>query len=118
LGVRITEEEAGAVRFSMAEVFDCSAALAIGRWLKSAGREAGATIDFRGVRHCEPLAVALLAQVVRGRPGRIHLLGMCLPERKLLAYFGVSGDPASGGAPGTAAERQGQRMGSRRSEDG
>lgn len=86
---------------AVSEVFDVPLASSIREALECAGPDASATIDFRRARRCEPRALALLADEMVARPGRIAALGMGLHERRLLRYFGVAAEHERGmpGAP-------------------
>ena len=47
------------------------------------------TLDLQETRGSEPIALAVLADVLRELPARIEVVGLCWDQRRLLAYFGV-----------------------------
>jgi len=65
--------------------------------IASAAPETSVEIDFRRVRDCDDVALALLARdLVSGR-GRIALLGISQHQQRLLGYLGVPAiRPAAG----------------------
>jgi hypothetical protein len=98
--IRIEEGGKGLLTIDVSEVFDTVDASSIREAMECAGPSASATIDLLHARRCEPRALALLAEEIVARPGRIAVLGIGLHERRLLGYFGVpEHDTAMLGAP-------------------
>lgn len=79
--------QAGPTTFLVSESFDLVDARAIHQALASAGADAAATIDFRGARHCNPVAVAQLSRDIAARPGRLAIIGLGHHDHRLLAYL-------------------------------
>jgi Mg-chelatase subunit ChlI len=99
----VEPSRAGPSHFLVSERFDLVDARAIHRALAAAGADAAATIDFRGARHSDPVAVAQLARDIAARPGRLAIIGMGHHDHRLLDYLGRSREARS--PPGLRPER-------------
>ena len=62
------------------------------------------TLDLQETRGSEPIALAVLADVIRELPARIEVVGLCWDQRRLLAYFGIPDLRADGDAEESAED--------------
>ena len=69
--------------------FDAAAAWAFHDALREIPTTTPVIVDFRNVRDCHDFAIALLAQEITSRTGRVSLLGLTHHQQRLLRYFGV-----------------------------
>ncbi|HEY6104876.1 MAG TPA: STAS domain-containing protein [Anaeromyxobacteraceae bacterium] len=116
-----TDQGAGHfVVLSLEGTFDAAEAWRVHDMLAQLAPGTRVSLDFREVRAFHDFAIALLAQDILARHGRVEANGLCQHQRRILKYFGV--DEAGVGEPDApearvrgASRRHGRPPGSPRS---